>query len=285
MMEAEADRGTNILTVDYEDWFHILEPKWTEPLRWESCALHIEADTLRLLDLLDRFRCSATFFAVGWLAQRTPDTIREIVRRGHEVATHGYHHAPPETVSLSRFRDDLERSIDVIQSITSTPVEGYRAPGFRIRNCAYPVLSILREVGLKYDASLVPRFDFVRSRMERCSHPHRPMPEEDFWEIPVSAVSVFGIPVPFARGGFFRHLPASIFLWQGDRVNRTAWPLVLHIHPRDLDPDGPRIGCCSFKQYRYYGGRRQTTRKLTRLLERRTFTSIERYLTAHPSRN
>jgi polysaccharide deacetylase family protein (PEP-CTERM system associated) len=271
--------GADILTIDFEDWFHILDPNWRDPAVWTTLPSHAVADTRRVLRLLDRHGARATFFVLGWLAERTPDIVREIAKRGHEIASHGYLHVPPDEMSERAFRDDLRRSLEVIEGLTGNRVKGFRAPGFGIRGCSFPYFEILREHGLTYDASHFPGIYPGRRPENGGATPPCPDPRlEGLWEIPISTVRLWRYPVAFSGGGFLRHLPAWFVQWCAGRVRESGRPVVFYLHPRDLNPASPRISTTSLRKFRYYGGRKGMVAKLEAILRGRRLVSIEEFL-------
>lgn len=267
----------NILTVDYEDWFHILGHDPCDP----GLSLHAEEHTLKLLDLLDRYSARATFFVVGWLALRTPSMLQEIHQRGHSIGSHGYHHRSPEEMTESEFRDDLLRSVDVIERLSGVEVRGYRAPGFGVRNCLYPYLDILRGCGFIYDSSVFPGVFPGRRAPGASPKPYHPFQDDgEFWEVPVSAIRLFGVPFAFSGGGFLRLLPSRLVGWCGRKYRKNGSPVVYYLHPRDLCPDSPTLGMSRWRRLRHYGGRHSMQRKMERLLSTSQMTSVEAYLHA-----
>ena len=280
-MAMQRDGAVDILTIDYEDWFHILDPGWTDPRKWRDLPLSIENDVGELLALLDRHGAKATFFVVGWLAERTPALVREIARRGHTLASHGYHHVPPKTMAEEEFRDDLGRSIAVLEVLGGKPVRGFRAPGFGVRDCPFPYREILRECGIAYDASRFPGVFPGRSVPGASPWPARSArgdPRKALWDVPVSTVEVLGARVAFSGGGFLRVLPNWVVQACADQVRRQGRPVVTYLHPRDLNPRSPQIPTNPWNRLRYYGGRRGVKRKVAGLLGRRRFVSVEEYL-------
>jgi polysaccharide deacetylase family protein (PEP-CTERM system associated) len=271
--------SSTILTVDYEDWYHILASHWTDPTIWRDLRPHVEQDTRALLDLLDRYRARATFFLVGWVAERTPDTVREIARRGHALASHGYLHVPPDEMSEAEFRSDLLRSVEVIRRIAHRPPRGYRAPGFGVRRCPYPYLRVLEECGFRYDSSWFPGLFPGRTHPSTAGAPHHPAGGGPrFWEIPISAARFLGVPISFSGGGLLRLLPAWAVRLGASRVRAQGEPLVCYLHPRDLNPGSPEIPVPIWLRHRYYGGRSTVGGKLRNILARGDCVSVEEFL-------
>lgn len=279
MNDAGAGNGADILTIDFEDWYHILDSPFAKPATWNSLVPHIETDTKLLLDFLDRFSARATFFVVGWLAERTPRLVQEVSRRGHSLGTHGYHHIPPCRMSEEEFRNDLDESIRVIEDVAGVRARGYRAPGFGVRGCCFPYLRILQEFDLEYDASQFPGFLPGRGLNGGKIRPRAPAPRSRaFSEIRVSTVTFLGIPIAFSGGGFLRLLPSWFVQMGARKVRSNGGPIVCYLHPRDLNPRSPTVPASLWNRWRYYGGRRSVCSKLESILSSGRFISIEEYL-------
>jgi len=269
---------TGILTVDYEDWFHVSDPHLRDPRAWERLPLSVEKDTATLLDFLDEFGAHATFFAVGWLAERTPDTVREIVRRGHNLGLHGYYHTPPDAMTEAEFRQDLLRCRDTVAEIAGVLPVGYRAPFFGVTRCAFPYLNVLRSCGLLYDCSFFTGICPGRRRA-RTGRGGRPLGvPSGFREFPVPSVRVLGVPVAFSGGGFLRLFPHWFIRWSSARAAGNGVQVVHYLHPRDLNPEGRVAPTSRVKHLRYYGGRRSLVRKLRVLLSAVRMVSVEECL-------
>jgi len=269
-------KGQSILTIDYEDWFHVLGHGLLDPSVWEKLPVHVETDTLRLLDLLDQHSARATFFVVGWLGERTPDVLKEIIRRGHHVASHGYYHIPPNKMSEFEFRKDLLRSKEAIENATGISVLGYRAPGFGVRDCSFCYLDVLQKHGFLYDSSVFPGLFPGRGQGKVPSHPYRPdQSNPEFWEVPISAIGFGPVRLVFSGGGFLRLLPGWIVRSSATRSRRRGESVVYYLHPRDVNPDGPTVDARWWQRLRYYGGRYGLLRKLEDILSSEKLTSIE----------
>jgi polysaccharide deacetylase family protein (PEP-CTERM system associated) len=274
-------RRSAILTVDYEDWFHVDEPRLRRPNTWDGLRPAVEDDTARLLDLLDEYDARATFFVVGWLAARTRGTLREIVRRGHRLGLHGFYHVPPEQMSEPEFRADVERCLNAVADATGVTARGYRAPFFGVGRCPFPYLEVLQGCGLLYDCSLLTGVcpGRVRARMRPDGRSVSGQPP-GFHVLPIPSVRVLGVPVAFSGGGFLRFLPAWFVRWAAARTAANGLPVVYYIHPRDTSPDGPVAATTPFKRLRFYAGRASLLPKLREILAGATFVSVEEYLGA-----
>jgi len=268
----------DILTVDLEDWYHVLPLSPAAAARWALVASHIEDDTLRLLEVLDRHGAHATFFVIGRVAEQAPDLIREIVRRGHSVASHGFDHVPPEAMTRDEFAWDLRRSKETIEGVIDTEVTGFRAPWFGIRGCGYPFFEILSEQGFIYDSSCFPGICPGRGLPEARRGPKDAAPQKCVIEVTVSVVSMLTVPFAFSGGGFLRLLPFWFVKWGIHRTHEAGRPVVYYLHPRDLNPRSPVMLLSTWRRVRYYGGRRRMERKLDTLLNLNHCVSIEHHL-------
>jgi peptidoglycan-N-acetylglucosamine deacetylase len=273
------DNRRAILTVDFEDWFHVDEPALSDPSAWRDLPSDIERETIELLDLLDEYSAKATFFVLGWLAERVPDTVREIARRNHELGVHGYYHTRPSAMTEDEFRSDLKRCRDLVAGLAEVEVKGYRAPYFGVRDCPFPYLDILSECGFLYDSSIFPGIFPGRGQPRAPASPHEATVNgAAVWEVPISTTRLMGVPVAFAGGGFLRLLPAWFVRWGDSRLARQDLPTVYYIHPRDLNPAGRTASKSLLRRVRYYGGRRSVRRKLKQILESSVVTGLESFL-------
>jgi polysaccharide deacetylase family protein (PEP-CTERM system associated) len=267
----------DLLTVDVEDWYHVLRFNSAAAPHWSMFPSHTEEDTRRLLDLLDEHGATATFFVIGRLAERSPRLVRYIAGRGHAVASHGYDHISPERMTARQFVEDLRKSKGVLEEVSGARVVGYRAPWFGIRRCTYPFYEILADEGFLYDSSAFPGVCPGRGRpgVARAAPPRG---RRSVTEIPVSAVSVLHVPIVFSGGGFLRLLPLWFVEWGVQETHRRGKAVVYYLHPRDLNPDSPRLFLPPWRGVRYYGGRRTMQHKVKTLLALRRCTSIEAHL-------
>ena len=274
--EAGPDRPLDVLnafTVDVEDYFqvsaferHIGRGQWDQ---WES---RVAPNTQRMLALLDRHGVKATFFILGWVAERYPGLVRDIQACGHEIGSHGHWHRLIYEQTPAEFRDDLRRSLAVLQDTTGQAVRAYRAPSFSITSRSLWALPILVEEGIVLDSSVFPirhdRYGIPGAQRR----PHRlTTPAGPLWELPPSVVSFAGMNVPVCGGGYFRLFPLAWSLYCLRRINcREQQPFVFYVHPWELDPEQPRIRAASrLTRFRHYVNLSANERKLDVLL--RTF--------------
>lgn len=239
------------LSIDVEDWFHSENIKPVMPREsWDAAEFRVERNTRKMLDILRESGAHATFFILGWVAEKCPALVRAIADDGHEIASHGYAHELVYTLTPEAFRSDVLRARELLQDISGVVVRGYRAPCFSITNWAIP---ILRDVGYSYDSSVVNTIahdryghldGFVASELIA------PL-EKDFYEVCVSCVRVGRRGVPWGGGGYFRLVPYRLWTWGVDSIRRSGEPYVFYIHPWEIDPGHPRMaGISMTSQFR-----------------------------------
>ena len=272
------DPGCNLLTVDVEDWFHICGVgQWLPRNRWDRLESRVAPNTLALLDLFDRFQAKATFFVLGWVAERQPDLVREIARRGHEVASHGYRHQRVYTLSRPDFERDLNRSLEILTPLAGRSINGYRAPEWSIRRDSLWALDILRQAGLRYDASMAPLPVIGHQDGPRGIHRRRTR-YGTLWEVPPLVGPTPWGNLPVGGGWGLRIFPASLIRFFIRRQNRRHGPALLFFHPREVDPAPPRLRLPLVKRFVVSAGLCPTAGRLMALLQDFRFTTIENYL-------
>jgi peptidoglycan-N-acetylglucosamine deacetylase len=268
----------HILTVDVEDWFHICGVGDRLPRAgWDRLESRVVPNTLGLLDLLDRFGARATFFVLGWVAQRQPDLVREIARRGHEIASHGTLHQRVYTLSPRAFEADLLRSLELLTPLATHPVRGYRAPEWSIRDDSLWALDILGRNGLVYDASMAP-LPVIGNPVYPCHIHRRAFAGGALWEVPPLVAQTPWINLPAGGGWGLRVLPQAWIAACVRRRQRRGQPAVFFVHPREMDRDNPKIRLPWLKQCVVSARLRATQTSLLWLLKRWSFTSISTYL-------
>jgi polysaccharide deacetylase family protein (PEP-CTERM system associated) len=268
---------TNCLTVDVEDYFHPnAMDAAVRPDEWSSLPQRVERNTYRVLDLLDRHDAKATFFVLGWVAERQPRLVREITARGHELACHGHRHRLAYELGPREFRRDVERARALLQDVSGEPVEGFRAASYSILASTMWAIDILIELGFAYDSSIfpvhhdlygIPSFDRFRVRLDR--------PAGSIVEIPPSTLRIAGANLPIAGGGYLRIAPFSWTRWAIRRLNRIdGEPAIVYIHPWELDADQPRLAARYRTRLRQYSRLAGMERKLQRLLAEFDFAPL-----------
>ena len=272
----------NALTVDVEDYFQVSAfAESIDRSNWDGYELRVEANTLRVLDLFDRYEVKATFFTLGWIAERVPGLVREISERGHEVACHGYGHQLVYDIGPKAFQEDIHRSKGILEDITGKAVIGYRAPSYTITERSLWALDILIEEGFRFDSSIFPIYHDRYGIPNAQRFPHMLDREGgSIAEFPLTTrkFSLFGksVELPVAGGGYLRLLPIGLIRNSLQRVNTVeGQPVVLYFHPWEIDPGQPRVGNLSLKsRFRHYVNLSKTYGKLEVLLKTLSFDSM-----------
>ncbi len=266
----------NALTVDVEDYFQVSAfAKSIDQKNWDQHTLRVEKNTHQLLDLFDEFKVNATFFVLGWVAERTRDLIKEISNRGHEVASHGYSHQLVYNQSPEVFKAETIQSKQLLEDIIQSPVNGYRAASYSITNRSLWALDILAEAGFEYDSSIFP------VRHDRYGIPDAPeFPYKletpngsSLIEFPLSTAKFLKYKLPVAGGGYFRLYPYALTRAGLSQINRRQQPFIFYLHPWEIDPEQPRIDASWFSRFRHYNNLDKCESRLRRLLKDFEFCS------------
>jgi polysaccharide deacetylase family protein (PEP-CTERM system associated) len=270
----------NVFSIDLEDWFCVQNLSGAIPReQWERCESRVERNTLQLLNLLSHHNVEATFFVLGWVAERYPDLVREVERRGHEIATHGYSHRLLTSLQPDEFRADLARSLEVLARCSRVPVRGFRAPSFSVTRKTWWAIDILRKYGIQYDSSIFPvgfHPDYGIPDAPLTAH----MLPEGVFELPMSCAEVYGRKVPCSGGGYFRLFPYPLTRALMRRCNQQGRPVIFYLHPWEVDPEQPRVDLPALKRFRHYNNLERTTERLERLLNDFQFTSVRKLFAA-----
>jgi polysaccharide deacetylase family protein (PEP-CTERM system associated) len=267
-MAGGAPAVVNAMTVDVEDYFQVEAFARTVPRdAWEGFPRRVEANTDRILALFAAAGVRATFFTLGWVAERHPALVRRIVAAGHELASHGHGHARVVTLSPEQFRQDVVRARALLEDIGGVAVAGYRAPTFSIGPAtpfAYPVLA---ETGHRYSSSIYPVRHDLYGAPDAPRFPH-PVAGGALWEVPMTTLRVRGHNLPISGGGYFRLLPYAAFRRGLAAFNRAEQRGgMFYTHPWEIDPGQPRIGGAGrLSRFRHYLNLARTAPRLERLL-------------------
>ena len=267
-----APRIVNALTIDVEDYFQVSAfAPYIRRQDWDSRECRVERNVDRILELLDAAGIKATFFTLGWIAQRYPELVRRIANGGHEVASHGYGHERASDLSREAFSQDVQRAKAILEDLTGQVVLGYRAPSFSIGLSNLWAFDQLARAGYQYSSSIYP----IR-------HDHYGMPDSPRFayrvgvdggsgllEIPITTLRVMRRNLPSSGGGFFRLLPYAVSKWMLQRVNRSdGEAAVFYFHPWEIDVDQPRIpGIDAKTRFRHYVNIARTEQRLQRLMQ------------------
>lgn len=268
----------NALTVDVEDYFHVAAfADQVKPENWNGYELRVVANTQRLLNLFDQQNVKATFFILGWVAEKVPELVREIAAQGHEIACHGFSHQLIYKQSRNLFYEETHKSKSLLEDIIGKPVAGYRAASYSITRKSLWALDVLGELGFEYDSSIVPiHHDFYgipdtpRAPYVICS------PEgHEFIEFPPTTLSLPGLNLPVAGGGYFRLYPywfsKAALRW----INRhDQLPFIFYLHPWEVDPDQPRMQGKLTSRFRHYNNLHKCYARLEKLLQAFEFSTV-----------
>jgi polysaccharide deacetylase family protein (PEP-CTERM system associated) len=271
------------MTVDVEDYFHVAAlAESIDRSRWEEMEYRAEASTRRLLDLFEQNDIHATFFVLGWVARRSPDLIREIHRRGHEVASHGMSHKLVYDQTPEEFSRETYEAKALLEDIIGEPVLGYRASTYSITKRCLWALDILKEAGFAYDSSIFP------IRHDLYGIPDAPvMPSRigtpkgaSIVEFPMSTAPMFGARIPVSGGGYFRLLPYWLTRAGLSKLNiELQRPFIFYLHPWEVDPDQPRVQAGWKSRLRHYTNLDQCEARLRRLVTEFRFGRVRDVLT------
>ena len=265
--EASMPAITNALTIDVEDYFQVsaMAP-YIRRGDWDRIECRVEANVDRLLGMLDRHATRATFFTLGWVAQRYPQIVRRIVAQGHELASHGYGHQRASELSRRAFTEDIKRARGLLEDIGGQAVLGYRAPSFSIASGNLWAFDCLWATGHRYSSSIYP-----------IAHDHYGMPDSPRFahpvvngllEIPLTTLRMRGRNWPCSGGGYFRLLPYALSRWMIRHVNAVdRKPAIFYCHPWEIDPGQPRVAGIDLKtRFRHYLHIDRMESRLDRLL-------------------
>ncbi|GAK32229.1 chitooligosaccharide deacetylase [alpha proteobacterium Q-1] len=261
----------DVMSVDVEDYFQVSAMEGIIDRRdWPSMACRVERNVHEILDLFDRHQAKATFFTLGWIARRYPDLIREIAKRGHEIASHGMQHIRVSSQSPEAFRSDVRESRALLEDISGSVVLGYRAASFSLTPGTDWAHAILAEEGYRYSSSIYPIKHDHYGIPDAPRSAYQPLADRDFLEIPISTMMLGGRRLPCGGGGYFRLLPFAASNWMMERVRaHDAMPLIFYFHPWEIDPDQPRIeGLGAKTRFRHYTNLSRMKMKLERLLQK-----------------
>jgi polysaccharide deacetylase family protein (PEP-CTERM system associated) len=281
---------SNALSLDVEEWFQVYNLREVIARNeWADHGSRVVDATRGFLDRIEARGARATFFVLGWIAERNPGLVEEIIRRGHEIASHGYGHELLTELDPESFEADLARTEAILEGITGQRPLGYRAPSFTIRATNLWALDVLQRRGYRYDASLFPvaRRRYGLPGVPRRVHLARRDPGRVLWSFPPLTRRVAGLTLPFGGGGYLRLFPAAWTSGAIAAMNRTGWPAMIYLHPWELDPDHPLPpGIPPLRRFLHTVNLHRTAAKLDALLKRFRFTTaidaLETTLARHP---
>ncbi|MFT3847189.1 MAG: DUF3473 domain-containing protein [Propionivibrio sp.] len=258
----------NALTIDVEDYFQVSAfAPYIARAHWDDRDCRVEVNVERILQMLDDYGTHATFFTLGWIAQRYPHLVRAIVEQGHELASHGYGHQRASDLTESAFFDDIDSAKKILEDLSGCEVAGYRAPSFSIGERNLWAFDCLERAGYRYSSSIYP----IR-------HDHYGMPDAprfahqvraDLLEVPVTTARFLDRNWPASGGGYFRLMPYAVSSWLLRHVNRNdRQPVIFYFHPWEIDAEQPRVeGIDAKTRFRHYVNLHRTEARIRRLLE------------------
>lgn len=266
--------STCMMTVDVEDWFHANNVREVLPREtWDELEWRVDRSTRRVLELFAEHGVTATFFMLGWVAERAPELVDEIHGAGHEIASHGYAHRLAYAHTADELRRDLRRSRNHLESVTGGEVIGYRAPNFSVDDA---VIDVIAEEGFVYDSSYFPSFLHDRyGSLDRANAADGIVDLGPLTEVAIPTLRMLGKRLPWGGGGYFRAMPYPLFRWGVRRILRDRGHFTFYMHPWELDVGQPRLdGLSPFRSFRHYVGMERTEARLRRLLSDFEFVSI-----------
>ena len=241
----------NALTVDVEEWFHICGVPNLGPGRWEDLPSRVEPTTLRLIDLFAAVGARATFFVLGWVAERYPHLVEEITRAGHDVGSHGHWHRRAYELGEQGFAEDLTRSLGALSAAGAPPIVAYRAPEWSINRRSLWALPVLAAHGIRVDASMAPLRIVGSTSFPRQPYLHQTS-SGPILEVPPLVADRFGQTIPMGWGWGLRMSAPHRVLEEIGRANRAGAPAVLTIHPWEIDPSPPRVRLPAGLRFAHY---------------------------------
>jgi polysaccharide deacetylase family protein (PEP-CTERM system associated) len=267
---------THALTVDVEDWYHVGNlAQFVPRAEWDTLPARVEESTALLLDLFDKHSVRGTFFVLGRVAVRHPDLVREIARRGHEVASHGFDHQNVSTMSRDEFAADLDRSIDAIGDAAHVRPTGYRAPNFSIGESSRWALDVLVERGFTFDSSVFPARHPTYGSRSPIHEPHLVETARGFiWEYPLTTKRIAGIEVGASGGAYLRLLPTALVRSAFRTMERRGTGGCLYMHPWEVDAQQPRVPLPALRRVRQYHGTGRNLGRIERLLTQFSFAPV-----------
>jgi polysaccharide deacetylase family protein (PEP-CTERM system associated) len=273
----------NAMSVDVEDYFQV--SAFAPHIRredWDALPCRVERNVDVILGLLDEADARATFFTLGWIAERYPQVVRRIVDNGHELASHGYGHQRASDLTPVQFRDDITRAKRLLEDLGGVAVRGYRAPSFSIGRNNWWAVAELEEAGYEYSSSVYPVRHDHYGMPDAPRFPHRPNGDLGILELPPTTLPFFGRNLPAAGGGWFRLLPYEVSRWMLRRVNlEDQAPCMFYFHPWEVDPEQPRqTGLSAKTRFRHYVNLHRMPGRLRKLLNDFEWDRVDRVFLA-----
>ena len=271
----------NALSVDVEDWFQVTNFEGViDRTDWDYCQSRVTNNVQRILDIFSAMDVKATFFVLGWIAERFPQLVLSIQERGHEISTHGYAHQQIQKQTKEQFRQDVTKAIQILEKLLGQKIIGYRAPSYSIVPETMWAWELLADLGIRYDSSVFP---IKHDRYGISGLPRYPFTVDlkagrELIEFPLSTVRIFGKNIPIAGGGYLRLYPYWFVKWAVKRINRQGHPAIFYLHPWEIDPFQPRQEVSFFKKLRHYSNISGTEGKIRALIRDFQFAPVREVL-------
>ena len=268
----------NALTFDIEDYFQV--EAFKQHIRyeeWPHYSIRVADNTRKIVEILDERGVKATFFMLGWVAERCPEMVTALAASGHEIASHGYAHQMVSKQTPQEFEADLAKSLEILEPLAGTKIIGYRAPTYSIIKESFWALDLLAKHGMKYDSSIFP---IKHDRYGVPEAPRFPYPiyernGRQMIEFPISTMRVGKWNFPIAGGGYMRLFPYAVMKFGLRSVNREGQPAIVYLHPWELDPEQPRIpNIPATTRFRHYVNLHATADKLRALIRDFDFAPV-----------
>lgn len=272
-----------IFTVDVEDWFHILDVPSTPPMSaWDSLPSRVEKNFLKLLDIFAEKDVHVTCFFLGWVAEKFPHLVKEAELRGHEIASHGYAHRLVYEMTPEEFRNDAEKSKAILENIVGRPILGYRSAGFSATERTPWFFEQLSRAQYKYDSSVFPAHRGHGGMNNGRMAPYVVMNgDRTLFEFPITVSRVMGRPLCFFGGGYLRLCPYRLIRMMTRQVLKAGRPVVFYVHPREIDPEHPRLAMGLARRFKTYVNLHTTEQKLRRLTGEFEHTTFRDFIAAY----
>jgi polysaccharide deacetylase family protein (PEP-CTERM system associated) len=256
----------NVLSFDIEEWFCVTNfTPYIKREDWQNLESRVEFQTALILDMLKKYKTKATFFVLGWVAERHPDLIKWIYKEGHEIATHGYSHRLLSQMDEDEFKEDLKKSLEILENITGEKIIGHRACSFSLKKDKFWALDIMLDFNLKYDSSIFP-VDELKN-FPRYPFLIRKKQDKYLIEFPLSTIKVLNRNIRVLSGGPFRLTPLWLSKFIIRNKNKNKKPAILTLHSWEFDPKQPRIRCPNLlSKFRHYLNLNRTEERLKIIL-------------------
>ena len=273
-----------VFTVDVEDWFHILDVPSTPPLeQWAALPSRVEASFQRMLAIMAQHGVKGTMFLRAGVAERCPHLVKEAEAQGHEIASHGYAHELVFRIGRERFRVDIERARKLLEDISGSAVRGYRAPGFSATAATPWFMDEVAGAGYTYDSSIWPGSRNHGGMPGALATPYtNSTAHGPLLEFPISMGTLLGRPMYFFGGGYLRFFPYPVINNRVKKVLSEDRPVIFYLHPREVDPDQPRLHMSAKRRFMSYTGLRTTEPKMHRLFSDHRFSTFAELMQAVP---